>query len=202
MAWEWVAPVATATASTAVGVAGIFFTWLSGKQGRDHAETISGQQFAHARLLAKEARDQQRLESAYVALLEMAERAGQWAQLVLPMMDTNPPQPVPPLPSLDEQAHAEAFVRAFGSNDVRERMDKWEAVLRQVVSTVEQIQWEEADPRRASERSPRLTLQQLRPQERAARQTLAEQVSAELRPEPSVQRPACAAEVHAEPVQD
>jgi hypothetical protein len=185
MAWEWVAPAATAAATTTVGVAGIFFTWLSGKQGRDHAETISGQQFAHARLLAKEAREQQRLETAYIALLEMAERAGQWAQLVLPMMDTSPPQPVPPLPSLEEQAHAEAVVRAFGSNEVRERMENWEAVLRRVVSTVEQVGWEEADPRRASQRSPRLTLEELRPQERVARQALAEQVSAELRPESS-----------------
>ena len=183
MAWEWVAPVATATASTAIGVAGIFFTWLSGKQGRDHAETISGQQLTHARLLAKEAREQQRLESAYVALLEMAERAGQWAQLVLPMIDTNPPGPVRPLPSFEEQAHTEAVVRALGSKEVREQMEKWEAVLRRVISTVEQIHWEESSPSRASQRSPRLTLEELRPQERAARQALAEQVSAELRPE-------------------
>lgn len=37
MAWEWVAPVATAVASIAVGVGGVFFTWLTGKQGREHA---------------------------------------------------------------------------------------------------------------------------------------------------------------------
>ncbi|MBO0880021.1 MAG: hypothetical protein J2P17_06565 [Mycobacterium sp.] len=71
---------------------------------RDHAETISEQQFAHERLLAKEERDQHRLESTYVNLFLMAERAGQWAQLVLPMIDTRPPQPDRPLPSLEDQA--------------------------------------------------------------------------------------------------
>ena len=136
MAWEWVSPVATATASIAVGVAGIFFTWLSGKQGRDHAETISGQRLAHERLLASEARDQQRLETAYVNLLEMAEAAGQWVQLVMPMVDTEPPQPDPPLPTLEVHAHTEAVVRAFGSPQVRERMDSWESVVRKAISTV------------------------------------------------------------------
>lgn len=36
MAWEWVAPTATGI----VGVAGVFFTWLSGAQGRAHAELM------------------------------------------------------------------------------------------------------------------------------------------------------------------
>ncbi len=99
MAWEWVAPAATAAATTTVGVAGIFFTWLTGKQGRDHAETISNQRLTHERLLAKEAREQERLENAYVELLRMAERAGQWAQMVYPVFQSGQP-PSTPLPSL------------------------------------------------------------------------------------------------------
>jgi len=58
------------------GTGGVFFTWLTARQGRDHAETVLGQQLAHERLLASEERDQQRLETAYVNLLEMAEAAG------------------------------------------------------------------------------------------------------------------------------
>jgi hypothetical protein len=181
MAWEWVAPVATATASITVGVAGIFFTWLSGKQGGDHAETISGQQLAHERLLASEARDQQRLETAYVNLLEMSEAAGQWVQLVMPVVDTDPPQPDPPLPTLEVQAHTEAVVRAFGSPQVRERMDSWESVVRKAISTVTVGHMMASLPSEATQ--ARLTLERdLRPQERSARQALAEQVSAELRP--------------------
>jgi hypothetical protein len=61
MAWEWVAPTATA----ALGTVGIVFTWLSGKQGREHAAAM-----------AREERTQQRLADTYVALLDMAERVG------------------------------------------------------------------------------------------------------------------------------
>ncbi|MGO9552327.1 hypothetical protein [Mycobacterium sp.] len=169
MAWEWVAPVATAT----LGVAGIFGTWLTGKQGRDDAKA-----------LAKDARQQQRLETTYVDLLDMAERTGQWAQMVYPMIDTNPPQPVPPLPSLAEQAHTEALVRAFGSSGVWKRMDAWRAVVRQMVSTVRQIEWEEAEPTRLSELSPRLTLEELRPQERDARINITREVVLEFDGDP------------------
>ena len=72
MAWEWVSPVATAS----VGMAGILGTWLTGKQGRDDAKAIASQKLGHERLLAKEDRHQQRLEKAYVNLLDMMERAG------------------------------------------------------------------------------------------------------------------------------
>ena len=88
MAWEWVSPVAAAT----TGVLGIFFTWLTGKQGRSHAETITRDQLAQERLLANEAREQQRLENAYVELLDLAERVGQYVQMVFPMWDTTPPR--------------------------------------------------------------------------------------------------------------
>jgi len=48
MAWEWVSPVAAA----ATGGIGVFFTWLAGRQGRKHAETVQINQLANARLLA------------------------------------------------------------------------------------------------------------------------------------------------------
>ncbi|MGB8386684.1 hypothetical protein [Mycobacterium sp.] len=179
MAWEWVAPAATAAATTTVGVAGIFFTWLTGKQGRDHAETISNQRLTHERLLAKEAREQERLENAYVELLRMAERAGQWAQMVYPVFQSGQP-PSTPLPSLEVQADTEALVNAFGSAEVRELLETWRSVLREVISTVAQIQWEESDPTRASQQSPRLTLESLRGQERTTREALAKQVAVEL----------------------
>ena len=169
MAWEWVAPVATATTATAVGVAGMFFTWLTGKEARDDA-----------RATAREAREQQRLENAYIELLDVAERTGQWVRMVCPVWDTNPPQPVPAeLPSLPEQAHTEALVNAFGSAEVRERMKTWRDVALEVISTVTQIRWEEADPTGAEE-SPRRTLEHLRGQERVAREALANQVAVEL----------------------
>jgi hypothetical protein len=92
---EWVAPVATGLA----GIVGIFFTWLSGKQGREHAADLAREEREHVRQLAKNDRVQRRLEETYLALLGMAERVGLWARAVWPLMDTIPPQPVPPLPS-------------------------------------------------------------------------------------------------------
>ena len=73
MAWEWVGPVATAT----VRVVGIVGTWLTGKQSRDQALATLREQLGHDRLQAREAREQERLESAYLELLKMAERVGQ-----------------------------------------------------------------------------------------------------------------------------
>ncbi len=167
MAWEWVSPIATATA----GVAGIVFTWLTGKQARDDTRAI-----------AREARQQQRLEDAYVELLKMAERVGQWAQMVCPVIDFGG-QPDTPLPSFEVQADASALMGAFGSEAVREKREAWESVVRKMASLVNQIRWEEADPTggRIPQISSRATLHELRPDERAARQALADQVAVELR---------------------
>jgi hypothetical protein len=168
------------TATVAVGVGGVCFTWLTARQGREHAETVLGLQLNHERLLASEARDQQRLETAYVDLLEMAEAAGQWVQLVLPMLDTNPPRPDPPLPSLEAQGHIQAVVRAFGSPKVLERRESWEAVVRKTISTVTVARMKDV-PREAF-KARRALDEELRSEERSARRALAEQISAELRP--------------------
>jgi hypothetical protein len=164
MAWEWVGPVATATA----GVAGMFFTWLTGKQSRDDARAI-----------AKETRDQQRLENAYIELLDVAERVGHWAQMAFPIMDTNPPKPVPELPDLAQQARAEALIRAFGSDAVLGQMEAWRSVAQQMIVTGELIAMRGVDA------SVNLTARQkfaveLRPEERRARAALGEQVAIEL----------------------
>lgn len=172
MACEWIAPVATGITAAIVGGAGMFFTWLTGKQSRDAA-----------RADAKEAREQQRLENAYVDLLDMAERAGQWALMVLPVVDTNPPQPDPDLPSINERAHTEALVKAFGSAEVRERMEVWRDVVKEMIATVGLIRWIEADTtaHRGIQENPRGKLEGLRRQEREAREALGNQVAVELR---------------------
>jgi hypothetical protein len=166
MAWEWVGPTATA----AVGTAGIVFTWLTGKQARDDA-----------RAAAREAREQQRLENAYVGLLDMAERAGQWVQMVYPIVDTG--QPLPEFPQYPEQAHTEALVKSFGSGELRALMEAWRDVVKETAATSGLIQWIEADPvrNRDIEENPRLKLEELRRQEREARDALSDQVTVELR---------------------
>ncbi len=178
MAWEWVAPVATG----AVGVAGILGTWFTGKQSRDQALETLREQLGHDRLQAREAREQERLESAYLELLKMAERVGVWAQMIYPVMQSGEP-PETPLPSLEVQADAAALMASFGTDEVREKLEAWQSVVKQMITAAEQVVWEEADPsgRRLSEISPRVTIHQLRPEEKRTRDALGAQVRAELR---------------------
>ena len=176
MAWEWVSPVAIVTA----GAMGVFFTWLSGQQARNHAERISNAQLANERQLAKEAREQERLENAYIQLLHTAELVGQWAESVLLMWDTDPPQPERPLPPLEEQVQTQALVAAFGSEAVRKYTRGWLTVVRAMQRTVQRIQCEEADPTRRSGENPRILLEKLREQERETREALEERVAIEL----------------------
>jgi len=180
MAWEWVSPVATASAGVVAGGIGVYFTWLTGKQGRDHAETITRDQLAHERLLTREARVQQRLENAYVDLLRMAERAGQWAQMSYPIVGRPPELP---LPSLVEQANTTALVRAFGSAEVLKRLETWRTVVQQMTTTAELIELEDMGKPvvQEGERSPRARFAlDLRPQERETREALAARVAVEL----------------------
>ncbi|GAA1859606.1 hypothetical protein [Asanoa iriomotensis] len=63
MAWEWVAPVATASA----GAAGVFFTWLTGAQSRRHVERLT-QRTEDA---ARRERSIQERRDAYLAALKV-----------------------------------------------------------------------------------------------------------------------------------
>lgn len=195
MAWEWVAPVATA----GTGTFGVFFTWLSGKQGRDHAERTAREQLAQQRLLAQDARDQERLENAYLELLRMVEGLGQWVQHVHPSVDLGSPIKNPP--TVDEQARTQALVNAFGSDRVKDLLNEWRKFLREAISLAVQIDSEEErqsagpDPdNRISEMIRELLpqkpgdvqrlkalLENVRPGERDARRALTSQVAAELR---------------------
>lgn len=161
MAWEW-ADFSTA----AVGIAGIAGTWLTARQG-----------FSNQRQLALDARRQDRLENAYVGLLEMVERVGHWAQIAYPLLDSNPPAPVPELPSLEEQAHTEALVRAFGSNEVLTLMEVWRNMVQKMLAADRIIQ---SGHEYEAETSPRAEFFQLKPQEAGARKAIADQVAAEL----------------------
>jgi hypothetical protein len=181
MAWEWIG-------TSAVGGLGIFFTWLTGKQSRDQVLETLRQQLGHERLQAREAREQERLESAYLELLKMAERVGQWAQFIYPVVQTGP-LPDTPLPSLEVQADAAALVAAFATNRVRQLTETWEAVVKQMITQAELVVWEEQNPsgpgdpgsQRPYKNSPRAAILRLRPEEKRTRDELNAQVRAELR---------------------
>jgi hypothetical protein len=163
MSWEWVGPVATA----AVGLGGIGATLRA-----------TTKQLTNARVIATEDRQQQRLENAYVKLLDFAERIGFWAQSSYPLYDTNPGRPLAPLPPLSEQAEVQALVRAFGSADLIERMDAWAKVTQEMGYAEQLIHIEVADG--GKEITGRRQFIELRPQEFELRRTMAEAVGAEL----------------------
>ena len=76
-----------------------------------------------------------------------------------------------------------ALVAAFGTVEVREKSDAWQAVVRQMITAAELVVWEEADPTggRLSEISQRARIHELRPDEKRTRDELGAQVRSELR---------------------
>ena len=118
MAWEWVSPVAAAAGAVSAGGIGAYFTWKTGKQSRELVVRTLQDQFGHDRLQAREDREQQRLENAYIEPLKMTERVGNWAQMIYPMVQTGP-LPETPLPSLEVQADTAALLSAFGTDGFR-----------------------------------------------------------------------------------
>lgn len=156
-------------ASGFLGLAGMYFTWRSSKQGRDHADRLTGQRADHERQLAEEAREQERLADAYAKLRIMTERIGAWAQMIKPMMDTDPPRPVSEPPGLDTQTEVEAVISAFGPEGVIVGLIDLE---RDAATNGHSANVDFGQPYRK--------LLDLRPAERDARQELADQVAAKL----------------------
>lgn len=185
VAYEWIGG-AVAVSGVLVAGAGVAFTWLTGKQGRDQVERMAQERHEHERTMAREAREQERLASAYVRLLGMAERIGQWAHMVKPMLDTIPPRAVRPLPELDAQAEVEAEVRAYGSDEVREAFEAWRKIIRDMIAAValidlQQVARERNESSGIGVAKPYMTLHELRPVEAEKREALARQVNKELR---------------------
>jgi hypothetical protein len=154
-----------------VGAGGLFVAGIG-----DWRNRVSDHQ------LAEVERKQRRLEEAYVDLLSIAELTGQWAQLVAPMLETNPPQPVPDLPSMADQARVAAVLGAFGSKEVQDLRAQWIAVVREQIHAVEGLAWSKKFPG-----SPSLDVGEYyvkvhenRPREVAAREAMVARVAKEL----------------------
>lgn len=128
MAWEWVAPTVTGV----VALAGIGSTFVTASRGRSHAERLAAQGHERVEATSREARRQERLASAYVEVLDIAQQIGQWAQSLSPIMDTVPPQPLPPLPPIASQSRAQALVLAFGSQRALKALEAWRTSVRDI----------------------------------------------------------------------
>lgn len=157
-----------------VGLAGIAATLA----GTLTANWTAGRERQHKEELAREERRQTRLADAYVEVLKIAEGTGQWAQLVRPAFDSDPPRVPPPLPELEQQAKAQVLLLAFGSSAVVEAFENWRQTVRRIIQADQLIGLR---LRRNDGGDEWLELENLhRPAERAARRELADLMATEL----------------------
>jgi hypothetical protein len=183
VAWEWVAPVCT----TALGAFGIAVTGLTARGGRKHAENFSNARIQHEQELAEDARAQGRLGDAYVELLSIVNRSSAYADSVRPFIDTRPPAPIPPIPSLEEQSRAEALVMAYGSRAVEELFEAWRQsvweIIRadQTIGLAQEMQAKHGQTGINESDTWRRLMEELKPAQRATRKALAEAIAVELR---------------------
>jgi hypothetical protein len=103
--------------------------WLGSK--RDE------QQGDHEQGMVREARAQERLDQAYIALGEYLSRFEDWARSVHPFLGPVPaPDPLPP----GERWRIEALVTAYGSEEVQQLVDRWAGCARQIENADVMIQ--------------------------------------------------------------
>jgi hypothetical protein len=101
---------------TAAGVvaSGLLANWLGSRRDKRGYE--------HEQEMAREARSQERLDQAYIALGEYLSRFGDWARSVHPFLGPVPgPDPLQP----GERWRIEALVTAYGSEEVQRLLDRW-----------------------------------------------------------------------------
>jgi hypothetical protein len=165
MAWEWVG-------TAVVGIAGIVGTFRTGEKSRRHAADQ-----------AQLGRTQDRQAVAYVELLNMVERVGQWVGLVFPLGGSEDLEP--DLPDLPDQARASALLAAYGTDVSRALFWAWDEQVRKIMSTVQLIRLaKEQRETGVSVHDQYIKLDgTLRPAEKAAREALGRQVARELRGE-------------------
>lgn len=124
VAWEWVAPVATAV----VGTAGAYFTWLAGERGRKHAERmLTQQQEADERASLTQPR-----RDAYMAALKYIELDRRRQRYKLEDEQDKLAQIEKRWPK-DERVEmlmdAVIGVRTYGSTDAQRFADEWRQAI-------------------------------------------------------------------------
>jgi hypothetical protein len=93
---------------------GLLANWLGARRDRRNQQ--------HELEMAREARYQERLDQAYLALGEYLSRHWDWARSMHPFIGRTPaPDPLPP----GERWRIEALVTAHGSEEVQHLLDRW-----------------------------------------------------------------------------
>ncbi|VEG58138.1 Uncharacterised protein [Mycolicibacterium aurum] len=99
--------------------------------------------------------------------------------MAYPILETEPPQPEPELPSLDDQAKTAALVNAYGSNEVKTRLEAWRKIALAMTVQARVIGMTQS----GSEQNinARTKLYELRSKEKEARLFVADRVAVELK---------------------
>lgn len=132
MAWEWVAPVTGSVATVAVGVAGIVATYKAGSRQQETALLVAQQQADAQVAVAREERQQRRLEEAYLEMLAALRLVHYWVFTVYPVITSGDKFTMPPLPELEDHKRKEALWSAYWSPKVERLMGEWETAVREL----------------------------------------------------------------------
>lgn len=108
-----------------VALGGLANGWLTNRQGVKRDQ----RRHDHERRMAVEARRQERLDQAYIALGEYLSRFGDWAMSVQPFI--GPISAPDPLPA-GERWRIESLVTAYGSVEVQGLLERWGECARRI----------------------------------------------------------------------
>ena len=180
VAWEWVPAVSAASRTAIIGGIGIWATFRAGREGRKHAEALSKQTAEHTERMAFDERQHKRLGDAYEEMLQIVARAHYWGDQVCPIFDSD--EPLPDLPSEDDQFRVQALLAAYGSDEVQQQFAEFGNLLRSIRILAETVH----HSRDVIDRRNNLNYRQqidleLRPKLATRRRQLEKQVAAELR---------------------
>jgi hypothetical protein len=153
VAWEWVAPVSSASGAVIVGGIGIISTLMLSRRNAEQAEKIAELNTNHTEKLAREARRHDRLEAAYVDLLVFAQRAGAWAEAFRPLKEDDPE--AAPLPPKEEWQQVQARADAYGSPELRHVFRWYLLILREIDFADRKIAKRHADSKRNPDQDAR-----------------------------------------------
>lgn len=134
MAWEWVAPLATAV----TGSAGILFTWINGKQARDQVErmtdrretradyerVLDARQTAYLTALSRTRLSLKRRKYKQIVASNQTKEERQIAAKKLDLLDSHLGAE-----RLQSSLEFKAQIEAYGSNDAREWLRKWDPAI-------------------------------------------------------------------------
>jgi hypothetical protein len=134
MAWEWVAPVGTAT----VGLAGIAATYLSGRRQVSAARDVAHDQAEAALRSQREERQQRRIEGAYTVLLEVVGEGLAWLDLAYGVdvdFSSKEKGKLPKLPERISNIHLNGSLNAVCSPAIRDMTLRWRGIMVSVRET-------------------------------------------------------------------